>query len=552
MFVMYTVLCKCWRQLALCLLILFVSTPHAAAALGECGQPDTTDLAAIRGVDQSPIAEGESVVVEATVTASFLEDDQLRGFYLQQRAPRVGIFVYAPALEAARMPMAGERWRIQAKTGRYRGRIQLEWVEALRACGQAPVPPTVLNPADTDAYAAHEDQLVMLNEPLVVADTYELGRYGSLRLSLGGRAFTPNNGVSGGILLPLLLDDGSYRRDPRPVPHLSDQGIRRAGDQLQTVTGILTRAFGDWRIHPVSPPVFSANNPRPATPAASDGLRISQFNLRNYFIDLGGRGAADAETFRQQRDRLRALIRSLNADVLVLHEVQNAAAAVDDLLQLLNTGLPAAEHYRAALYDRSPAAIRSVVLYRGQQLSHRRTIRLVDDIHPRDPVVVEFTQPDGAHWAVLATHFKSRGGCPDVGDIDRGEGCWAQRRETQSESLLRWLSSHAMLPADDYPLLVLADFNAYAEEAAIEAWASAGFIDLIAQEIPAAERYTYIYRGRSGYLDHALASPAMHRRMRSIALWPVNADEPAYLGEAGGEIWRVSDHDPMMIDLHLP
>ncbi len=543
---------KCWRLRALWLLLLLLPGPHAAAALAGCGQPGTTDLAAIRGVDQSPLAEGMTVVVEATVTASFLGDDQLQGFYLQQRAPRVGVFVYAPALETARLPQAGERWRVRAKAGRYRGRIQLEWVEDLQRCGPAPLSPTALDPAAIDAYAAYEDQLVTLTASLVVADAYELGRYGSLRLALGGRAFTANNGVSGGILLPLRLDDGSYRRDPRPVPHLSDQGVRRAGDRLQQVTGILTRAFGAWRIHPVATPVFSADNPRPPAPVASDGLRVLQLNLRNYFVDLGGRGAADAETFSRQRDRLQQLLRPLDADVLVLHEVQNTAAAVDDLLQLLNAGLPAEQHYRAALYDRSPAAIRSAVLYRGQQLSHQRTVRLVDDIHPRDPVVVEFTQPDGDRWAVLAAHFKSRGGCPNAGDIDRGQGCWAQRREKQSKSLLQWLSSLAMLPADNYPLLVLADFNAYAEEAAMRAWASAGFIDLIAQEIPAADRYTYIFRGQAGYLDHALATPVMNQQLASVALWPINADEPAYLGDVGREIWRISDHDPMIVDLALP
>ncbi len=543
------VLRKCWPQAALWLLLL-ASGAHAAV-LGECGQAGTTELAVIRGLEQPPLDEGATVVVEATVTASFLGDDQLQGFYLEQPAPRAGVFVYAPALQTSHAPSAGERWRVRAKTGRYRRRIQLEWVEDLRYCGAAPLVPARFDPADTQSYAAYEDQLVTLTAPLMVADTYELGRYGSLRLANGGRAFVANNGVADGQLLPLRLDDGSYQRDPRPVPHLNDQGVRRAGDRLERVTGILTQAFGAWRIHPVSSPIFSNDNPRPSHPADKTGLRILQFNLRNYFIDLGQRGAANANALVRQQDRLRQLIRPLDADVLVLHEVQNSNAAVEDLLQLLNAGLPPAQRYQAALNERSPAAIRSVVLYRDHQLALQRTLRLVDEVHPRDPIVVEFKQPDGRRWSILAAHFKSRGGCPAAGDIDRGEGCWAQRREQQSQSLLNWLSGQLMLPTNDYPMLVLADLNAYAKEGAVQAWASAGFVDLIATEVPAAQRYTYIYRGQSGYLDHALIGPAMRDHVHSIALWPVNADEPAYLTEEGRGIWRISDHDPMIIDLSL-
>jgi len=542
--------------LAFGLLCLPPALPAAekTAALADCGQPGVTELAAIRGLDQPALAEGTAVVVEATVTASFPGDAQLSGFYLQQELPRAGIFVYAPDLTADTAPRAGERWRVLARTGRYRGRVQLEWVEDLRRCGESQPRPAILDPGDPEAYAVHEDQLVTLDTPLVVADTYELGRYGSLRLAMGGRAFTANNGVSAGRLLPLRLDDGSYRRDPRPVPHLGDQGVRRAGDRLLGVTGILTRAFGAWRIHPVSNPVFSPDNPRPEMPAAAaaGGLRVLQLNLRNYFLDLGQRGAASAEALTRQRARLRQLIRPLSADVLVLHEVQNTVAAVDDLLAILNEGLPEDLHYRAALDARSPAAIRSVVLYRDSRARKVRTLRLVDDAHPRDPLVVEFMQPDGKRWGILAAHFKSRGGCPDAGDTDRGEGCWAQRRERQSDSLLEWLSGHSLLPADHYPMLVLADFNAYAEEAAMQTWHAAGFMDLIAREIPAERRYTYIYRGQSGYLDHALATPAMREYLASIELWPVNADEPAYLSDEGKAIWRISDHDPMVIDLRLP
>jgi predicted extracellular nuclease len=329
--------------------------------------------------------------------------------------------------------------------------------------------------------------------------------------------------------------------------------VRRAGDQVEGITGILTRAFGRWRIHPTQPPRFHASNPRPETPPDATGIRAAALNLHNYFTDRAGRGARTAAAFERQRMRLRRLVRRLDPDLLALHEIENQPETVNDLLALLNDGAPPSRRYRATLRPRSDAVIRSVLIYRPTRLTLTRAGRQVDAVHPRDPVAARFQMANGVAFEVATAHFKSRGGCPDQGDIDRGAGCWAARRNAQSRTMIDWLATRVAPPSSDQgtsaAVLVLADFNAYAEETAIRRWQAAGYTDLIAAHLPAAARYTYNYHGRAGYLDHALASDSLLEHIADVRVWSINADEPAHLSHSGTGVWRLSDHDPIIIDL---
>lgn len=536
-----------WLGAGLIGLVLALSSAgvHARPA---CGATGATPLTAILGLKGEALPAGREVEVQALVSGRFPGDSGLNGFYLVSESSPAGIFVYAPDLATAETPDRQTRLRIRAHTGRYRGRIQLERVVAMSRCGVGTVDPVRLEPGDPTTYARLRDRPVRIDGSLSIAEVYNLGRYGSLRLARGGRPFHPNNGVEGGERLDLLLDDGSYRRDPRPVPHTRD-GIRRAGDRVERVTGILTRAFGRWRIHPTEPPSFQARNPRPAAPPRGPGLRLVQLNLQNYFTDRRGRGAPTERAFERQRERLRDLVQALDPDLLALHEVENNAATVDNLVNLLNASTPPADDYRAAVDGRGDAVIRSVVLYRPDRLSRRTADRQAHPAHPRQPIVVRFRTPEGAEFRVAAAHFKSRGGCPQRGDVDRGEGCWADRRQAQSRAMIDWLAGR---PASDTPSLVLADLNAYPAERAVGAWTTAGYHDLLARHVTPLDRYTYNYRGRAGYLDHALANRGMLARIAAVRVWPINADESAHLAREGHGVWRLSDHDPIIIDLHPP
>ncbi|AGY92303.1 hypothetical protein SPICUR_06690 [Spiribacter curvatus] len=523
-----------------------------AATDPSCGAPGTTSLADVRGLNGSAVAEGREIEVEAVVSARFPGDQGLNGFYLAADEPAAGLFVYAPDLSPAAMPERDERWRIRARSGRYRGHVQLERIVSMVHCGSGTATPATLKPGNDPAYARLQDRLVRIDGPLSVAEVYNLGRYGTLRLARGERPFHPNNGGIGGQRLDLLIDDGSYQRDPRPIPH-TDSGVRRAGDRVESVTGILTRAFGRWRIHPTQPPAFRATNPRPDVPPRAAGIRAVHLNLHNYFTDRDGRGARTESAFQRQRARLRRFVRALDADLLALHEIENNPATMENLIALLNDGASESEAYRRSVRGRSEAVIRSALLYRPARLSRMSGGHQTRSVHPRDPIQARFRTGHGLHFRVAVAHFKSRGGCPDDGDVDRGQGCWAQRRQAQSDAMIDWLGQTAQSPTvSQRPLLVMADFNAYPQESALSRWASAGYADLLARYVPPMARYTYNYHGRAGYLDHALANPALLEHVADVDVWPINADEPAYLAREGKGYWRLSDHDPIIVDMMAP
>ena len=209
--------------------------------------------------------------------------------------------------------------------------------------------------------------LVEISQPLAVTETYQLGQYGQLVLALNGRQFNATNGNSTStnaqnMLSRIVIDDGSSRSNPNPIPYLSaagTDGTRRIGDTTQKVTGILSHSFGAYRIQPTVAPVFAQSNPRqPTAPVVGGSLKVASLNVLNYFttfVDgknaagqtgqvclLGTgfpdtcRGADNLTEFERQQAKIVAAIAGLDADVIGLMEIQNTDIATKDLLAALN------------------------------------------------------------------------------------------------------------------------------------------------------------------------------------------------------------------------
>lgn len=538
----------------------------AAPAAASCPEPSSVDLAAIKGVgERSPLPPGRQVVADGVVTGAFLGRDRLDGFYLQQATGQepVGLFVYAPAATErdAELITPGAHLQLHARTGEYRSQVQLQRVERIVLCAsdRLPEPEPVEWPLDEEALSRLEGRLVSFPEPLTVTGNYELGRYGSLRLA-GERLFRPTNAPGEAQeRAALMLDDGSYRTFPSPIPYLNDEGTRRVGSRVAGLTGVLTHAFDAWRLHPTETPRFQDANPRPEPlPAPGERLRVATFNVENYFTTLGRRGAANAAELERQRAKLAAAVAGLNADILALVEVENAPGALADLVEQLGarTGI----RYRAAdgSASRGSDAIKVALLYRPDRVEAVSELYADSDrTHHRPPLAAFFrSRTGGPAFGVVTAHFKSKSGCPSRGDIDRGQGCWNERRVAQARAMNRFLERLAAEESDR--LLLIGDLNAYGAEDPVRTLTDAGLVDLLARELPAERRYSYVFHGESGYLDHALASPELAAAVAAVRPWPVNADEPPLLGYAGPESarhlfradpFRSSDHDPVVVEL---
>jgi predicted extracellular nuclease len=548
---------------SLLLALLLVALPATAG----CPEPSSADLAAIKGMgERTALPADREVIVDGVVTGEFLGRERLNGFYLQQATEHgpVGLFVYMPGATPSdgTLIAPGTHLQLHARTGEYRGQIQLQRVERIETCArdQLPEPLAVDWPLSEEQLSRKEGLLLTFPQTLTVTGNYELARYGSLRLA-ANRLFRPTNAPGepqqGDIL---ELDDGSYRAFPSPIPYLDAEGTRRVGSTVEGLTGILTHAFDAYRLHPTLEPRFENTNPRPGPlPAPGERLRVATFNVENYFISLGQRGAANADELERQRAKLAAAVEGLQADILALVEVENDPRALADLVEQLSerTGI----RYRAVGgdADRGSDAIKLALIYRPDRVEAVSELYADNNpAHHRPPLAAFFRSLNGGPaFGIVTAHYKSKTGCPPSGDIDRGQGCWNQRRVEQSEAMNAFLERLAVAEGHER-LLLTGDLNAYGAEDPVRTLVHAGLVDLIARELPPERRYSYVFRGESGYLDHALASPELAAAVAEVRPWPINADEPTFLGYDGPDNaaphfrpdpFRSSDHDPIAVDL---
>jgi uncharacterized protein len=539
------------------LLILGSFAPGTSAAVADCPQARVTPIAELRS---GRVPENRRVTVQGTVTGVFTGGARLGGFFLQDDGmPPVGLFVHAPGLDGHE-PRAGDAVQLTGRFGRFHGRPQVSRVAELRVCDHPglPSPVSLRLPEDAGRLADLEDVKVRFDQVLTVTGNHELGRYGSLRLSADGRLFRPGQGTGAtrhtNLSRQIVVDDGSYRANPEHIPYLDPGGTRRAGDQVEGLTGVLTHAFDAHRVHPTRPPVFHAANPRPAPPpSATEGsLRVATFNVENYFQTLGSRGASSRAGLERQRQKLAATVGGVDADIISLTEVENRPPVLEDLVATFNRGMPARLHYRAVTHPEAGSdAIRNALLYRPARVALLGADADLARVHNRPPLLGWFRALDGGEvFGVIAVHFKAKVGCPAEGDIDRGQGCWNELRTAQAKRLLDWLRD---VRRDGVPVLVAGDLNAYAAEDPVGTLLAAGKIDLSAPHLPQPDRRTYVFHGEAGQLDYLLASPALAERVRAAGIWHINADEPPFLGFAGRQPssgpWRSSDHDPVWADI---
>jgi len=404
-------------------------------AWATCPYRPTTTLQALRA--NAAALQNHMVTVEGVISASFLGANQLNGFFIQSvDLPAAGMFVYVPATYAGRSQIeVGQQILLRARLHRFKGRLELDRPDQLWRCGPwalTPIPVDLdrLDPAQLESL---EGMLIQIPQATVI-DNQQLGRYGSLTLAslrpLRVSARAPR-------IAALLLDDASYRANPRPVPYLDQLGTRRVGSRVQELTGVLAYAYGNFRLHPRQPPRFSDDNPRPPplTAPAEASLRAASFNLENYFVTQGERGARNPATLQLQRRKLVPAIQGLKADLLSLMEVENEPAALQDLLMRINRTLPAVDRYEAVADSQhwGADAIRVAILFKPARL---RFVRLLTDDtqagFTRPPMLARFTTAQGQPLTVIAAHLKSKAGCPHKGDVDTGQGCWNQQRLMQA------------------------------------------------------------------------------------------------------------------------
>lgn len=560
----------------------------------------------------SPLA-GDEVVIEAIVVGDFQESSQHAGFFVQEDdidadndpATSEGLFIAAgPAVFDVEV---GDLVRVSGTVSETFGMTQLTGVSVELLAEGTPLPAAteVLLPfAALDTPERFEGMLVHLPQQLTVTENFNLGRFGEIFLSSGGRLMTAT-----AVALPgddalavldanlrnrIMVDDGLSVQNPDPIvypaPGLTADNTLRSGDSVTGLTGVMHFAFSAYRIQPTEAPAFVASNPRTTTPPNVGGeVRVLAYNVLNYFNGngLGGgfptpRGANTLAEFVRQRDKIIAAMTALDADVIGLMEIENDGygplSAIQDLVNGLNDAAPAGTSYAAidvGLPQVGTDQIAVGIVYRVETVTPVGDPAILDSsVDPRfldtknRPTIAQTFESvaSGGVFTVAVNHLKSKGSdCLDVGDPDTGDGqgnC-NQTRTAAAEAMVDWLATDPT-GSGDPDFLIIGDLNAYAQEDPIRAITGAGYTDTIDAFLGSDEAYSYVFDGQSGYLDHGLASASLFPQVTGAAEWHINTDEPRVLDynvefKTPGQVdslydpgpYRSSDHDPLLIGLAL-
>lgn len=316
----------------------------------------------------------------------------LRGFFIQDMtgdgnpATSDGIFVFEGSNANTVNP--GDLVRVTGNAGENQGQSQIS-VGTIVKCGTGSITPTdVLLPfAAADTLEQYEGMLVRLPQTLYVTEHFQLGRFGQVVLSSGGRLQQPTNVVLPGApalalqaqnnLNRIIIDDASQAQNPDPIEFarngspLSASNTLRGGDTATGIVGVLNYTWAGnsaspnaYRVRPINAlngyVNFVEANSRPmAAPAVGGTIKVVGMNLLNYFntfdglpdnvdnctFGIGGlptdcRGADTQAEFNRQWPKTVAAILKMDADVIGFNEIENdgygPASAIATLVDQLN------------------------------------------------------------------------------------------------------------------------------------------------------------------------------------------------------------------------
>jgi len=578
-----------------------------------CGDPATL-IHDIQGSGLTSPLLTTVVEIEGVVVGDYQGAGQLGGFYVQEEAADAdadpatseGIFVFNTSFPVS----TGDQVRVRGNVTEFGSSgatlTELTSVNDVSVCssGNPVTAATVTLPVGSlSDWEAFEGMLIDIPQDLTATETFTLGRFGEVALSVGARLLNPTMVTAPGapaLALQdlndrsrILLDDGNNQQNIDPTIHptggLSALNTLRSGYTVGGLTGVLDQRFGVYRVQPVGPVSFNAGNPRPAAPDAVGGrVKVAAMNVLNYFttidtppgpdicgpeMNLDCRGADSSLEFTRQRDKIINAILGLDADVVGLMEIENnAAAAVQDLVSGLNLASAAGTYDFIDTGTIGTDAIKVGLVYRADTLAPVGAHAILDSAVDQTfidtlnrPVLAQTFEESltGERFTVAVNHLKSKGSpCDEDPDTGDGQGNCNLTRTSAANALVNWLATDPTSSGDP-DFLIIGDLNSYAMEDPIAAIQNASYVNLI-ETFVGSQAYSFVFQGQSGYLDHALASPSLLTQTSGATEWHINADEPIALDyntefKSANHFstlydpgpYRSSDHDPLVVGLDL-
>jgi predicted extracellular nuclease len=562
------------------------------SAFDVCTAPFTS-IYSIQGSGATAAITG-TVTTQGVVVGDYEgPSPTLRGFYLQDATgdgddtTSDGIFVFNGNNNNVAL---GDVVRVTGNATEFQGQTQIS-ASSVVNCGAGSVSPVdvVLPFATVDFAERYEGMLVRLSQTLYVTEHFQLGRFGQVVVSSGGRLQQPTNifvpGLDAANLQDennrkrIIIDDALQNQNSDPIVFgrngnpLSASNTLRGGDTATNIVGVMTYTWAGssasgnaYRVRPINAlggyVNFEEANSRPTSaPDVGGSLTVTGMNLLNFFntfdnctLGVGGattdcRGADTLSEFERQFPKTVIAILEMEADVIGVNEIENDGYGPDSAIQYLVDQLNAATEpgtYAFIDVDANTGqvnalgtdAIKVGVIYKTSsvipvgQTAALNTVAFVNggDSAPRSraSLAQAFEQiSNGARFIVNVNHFKSKGSACNAPDAGDGQGNCNQVRVNAAIELTNWLASDPTGTGDP-DILLVGDYNAYAMEDPIITIEDAGFTHLI-KTLLGEDAYSYVFDGQWGYLDHALATASLTSQVSGVADYHINADEPAVL-----------------------
>ena len=359
-------------------------------------------------------------------------------------------------------------------------------------------------------------------------------------------------------------------------------------------------------------------NPRSlSAPEIEGNLKIASFNVLNLFKTLNApnvqtavgqnpRGANDLTRFgiepatfefERQLSKLVNAVVEMRADIVGLVELENdfdvvndGSTAIEVFVNAINTALgrdiydyvyPGSRFVGADaisvgfIYNKNAVSITdntqvamlddSVAQQLPEFISHNFELDPIFNgpATNRISLAVTFTHLESDQSITVATnHFKSKGpsGLADTDspnfDQQDGAAFWNDRRNNAAIALTSWLKTFPTGIQED-KVILLGDFNAYAQEDPIQTVVAQGFTNVEDEDA-----YSFVFNGQVGTLDYGFISDNLLDSFEGAAVWHINADEADALDYNvdfgrdtqyfnGDSAVRNSDHDPLIFGLEL-
>ena len=291
-------------------------------------------------------------------------------------------------------------------------------------------------------------------------------------------------------------------------------------------------------------------------------LLVCTMNLEYYLAENTGSGTMGPSSYaahQRQRAKTSKALAKINADLYGLVEIEQGQQAAAEIASDLNANLPGRNYtYINDGGSASGTYTKSAFVYDKNKLKPIGKLQENDTrVQNRKKMICFEEIATGERFIFSVNHFKAKGTTGsglDSYENDNGQGGFNQSRREEAQSVMdQYLTYQRNSLIQESDILLMGDLNSYGYEDPIILMINNGMIDLH-RAFHADSSYSYNYRGEAGYLDHALCNGSLRPQVKGAAAFHINSDESdSYTYDKSNDqtMFRSSDHDPMLVGLHL-